>query len=737
MDWPENFTSEDNQLNEIHSFFDYMEIFKKNKKRETRTSYLYLADMLNFFGKDEKGHFKLFQKDHLDAPSIQGQYIAQNEIYQNLLNFKEEGMNNKFLLLIGPNGSSKSSIVKKLIKGCEEYSESPEGQLYTFSWIFPIDNFIKGTLGLTENQSYNRNLQSFAYLEDPDINAILGSDLKDHPLLLIPRNERQKIIDEALNDDPDFLESVKKSYLYRGDLSKRNKMIYDSMLKNYKGKHSDVLKHIRVERFTLSKRYSIGAVTIEPQLHVDAKLQQITMDRRLNSLPPGLQSLNLFSIYGEAIMANRGILEYSDLLKRPLDTYKYLLMTMETGNINLGGILTELDIFFIGTSNEIHLAAFRQHPDFNSFKGRFNFIRVPYLLNYNLEMNIYQKQIATIREKCYFSEDALKAMCLFAIMGRLRAPQPKNYSDKKLSEIVSKLNPLEKCLLLSDMEVPPHFDVESKQILLHGIKEVRNEFRYENLYEGKFGPSPRDVKNFIYELSNNYNAVTFVEIIEYLQKIVLRTNEFDFLNMTSQGDYHHSIRFLTLIKIYCLSQLDKKLRNSLGLIDSRSYEEHIKKYIENINSLLKNEKIKNSITGKYEQPDDFFIKEFESSINLKEEPSKFRSHLISKLGAYSLDHPGEKLVYKNVFPELVENLQEYFRKEQEKHIKGMASAIVFYEKELNSDNKKDQESYASQISAEQRNILENVIEKISESYGNNKLTAFSLVKYVIKENYSS
>ncbi len=132
-----------------------------------------------------------------------------------------------------------------------------------------------------------------------------------------------------------------------------------------------------------------------------------------------------------------------------------------------------------------------------------------------------------------------------------------------------------------------------------------------------------------------------------------------------------------------------------------------------------------------------FIKEFESSINLKEEPSKFRSHLISKLGAYSLDHPGEKLVYKNVFPELVENLQESFRKEQEKHIKGMASAIVFYEKELNSDNKKDQESYASQISAEQRNILENVIEKISESYGNNKLTAFSLVKYVIKENYSS
>ena len=61
-------------------------------------------------------------------------------------------------------------------------------------------------------------------------------------------------------------------------------------------KHLQVLKHIRVERFTVSKRYSTGAVTIEPQLHVDARMQQITMDKRLASLPPGLQSLNLFSI---------------------------------------------------------------------------------------------------------------------------------------------------------------------------------------------------------------------------------------------------------------------------------------------------------------------------------------------------------------------------------------------------------------------------------------------------------
>ena len=69
-----------------------------------------------------------------------------------------------------------------------------------------------------------------------------------------------------------------------------------------------------------------------------------------------------------SLSANRGVLEFSDQVKRPLDTYKYLLQTLENAYLNINGILTELDILFIGTSNEIHLTAFKQHPDFNSLK---------------------------------------------------------------------------------------------------------------------------------------------------------------------------------------------------------------------------------------------------------------------------------------------------------------------------------------------------------------------------------
>lgn len=730
MDWIEKAENGQAPNGQTLSFYDYMENFERAPHKECRPTYEYLLEMIDYFGQDEQGHYKLFQKEHPDSPAVFGQLKTQQAIVDNLKNFSEEGFNNKFILLVGPNGSAKSSLVRKLMKGAEEYSHTDEGALFSFSWVFPIDNYIKGNLGLTHHQS-TKEMKTFAYLEDKDISAILSSELKDHPLLLVPREHRQELIEEAFADDPRRLESIKRSYIYKSDLSKRNRMIYDALLRNYKGKHSEVLKHIRVERFMISKRYSNGAVTIEPQLHVDARMQQITMDKRLGMLPPSLQSLNLFSIQGEVVYANRGILEYSDLLKRPLDTYKYLLQTMETRDINLSGILTELDIFFVGTSNEIHLAAFKQHPDFNSFKGRFNFIRVPYLLNYKQEMEIYEHQVKGLMDKSNFEPYALKALCLFAIMTRLRSPMGKHYKDNKLTSIITSLNPLEKTHLYTNGHLPERFDVESKQILKHGIDELQNEFEYENLYEGKFGISPRDIKNVIYRISSLYQNITFVEVIEYLDRLVQKKNDYDFLNMTPHGDYHNPPKFLELIKTEMLDLFDRELRSSLGLVDDRSYEDYLKRYIENVNALIKGEKIKNLITGKFEECDEYFIKDFENNINLKENPQNFRSHLISKLGAYYLDNPGTTIVYKTVFPDVVNRLQESFRNEQKKAIGEISKQLVFFEAELNDNKLHNKEM----ISEDAKKQIGTVLKNLTEKYGYSQNGALQLIKFIIKERY--
>src|SRR5437773_5855006 len=50
------------------------------------------------------------------------------------------GTEKRVLLLHGPVGGSKSTIVRLLKKGIENYSRTPEGAVYTFYWIVPKPN---------------------------------------------------------------------------------------------------------------------------------------------------------------------------------------------------------------------------------------------------------------------------------------------------------------------------------------------------------------------------------------------------------------------------------------------------------------------------------------------------------------------------------------------------------------------------------------------------------------------
>jgi predicted Ser/Thr protein kinase len=729
MKWMEEVNKEEGRYQNVLSFDDYMKLYEKNSEKELRPTNIYLRDMFDYFGKDEKGTFKLFTNEHADAPPVQGQIKTQKRIYQFLQNFMEEGFNNKFILLIGPNGSSKSSLIKKIMLAAEDYSNTDEGSLFSFSWVFPIDQFVKGSLGLSSTMG-DKNISSYAFLEDKDISAIITSELKDHPLLLIPIKTRQLLINNAFKNDGTRLETIKKSYLYNGDLSLRNRLIFDALLKNYKGSYQEVFKHIRVERLFINRRYSIGATTIEPQLHVDANLQQITMDRRLSSLPPSLQSLNLYSISGEVVLANRGILEFSDLLKRPLDTFKYLLMTMESKTINLHGILTELDIFFIGSSNEIHFAAFKQHPDFNSFKGRFNFLKVPYLMNHYEESKIYVDQIQKLKDETTFEPHSLTALCLWSIMTRMRAPSAKNYRDEKLGKIAEAISPLEKCFLYSDKETPNSFDSESRQILKMGVDDVQDEYDNDSMYEGKFGISPREVKQIIYDLAYSHRHITCVEILDYLKNLIDKKSEYDFLNITPQGEYHNTKKFIELIETWGLDTLDVEVRESLGLVDERSYEDYISKYILSINALIKGEKVKNLVTGKFEVPDAFFIKEFESNVHMNEVPEKFRSNLIARLGAYALDNRGKPIVYSEVFVDLVHLLQESFRKEQKKIIDKVSKNLVLYLAEM-------RENINHNISKDIKDIITNIISSLQKKYHYSENGAVSSLQYLLKMRYDS
>ena len=217
MEWIKETDKQKNDWNEIFSFEEYMDQVAGHPRTYIRSTSIYFKDLFHYFGKDEQGGFKLFEREYPASIPIYGQKKCQQKIYENLLNFCEEGFNNKFILLVGPNGSSKTSLIRKIMFAAEEYSQTDEGLLHTFSWVFPIEGHLKGTLGLQKTYPKGQ-LESFAHLEDSEITAIINSDLKDHPLLLIPQSTRQQLLTEWFSNTPDVYEAIKKSFLFHGEI---------------------------------------------------------------------------------------------------------------------------------------------------------------------------------------------------------------------------------------------------------------------------------------------------------------------------------------------------------------------------------------------------------------------------------------------------------------------------------------------------------------------------------------
>src|SRR5206468_7166153 len=128
---------------------------------------------------------------------------------------------NKLILLHGPNGSAKSTFVSCLMRALEFYSQSEQGALYKFNWIFPSAKVQRGGgIGFSE-RGYDVS-DSYANLEEELIDAKLVDELRDHPLLLIPSPKRRELMAERLAQAEDAAGFVPADYALYGELGPRN-----------------------------------------------------------------------------------------------------------------------------------------------------------------------------------------------------------------------------------------------------------------------------------------------------------------------------------------------------------------------------------------------------------------------------------------------------------------------------------------------------------------------------------
>jgi serine protein kinase len=676
----------------VMSYGEYIGLLHKDMARQARSAAHYLRDVFDHFGtvkvrgpRGEATRFCLF-----DCPwdsgkdCLRGQEEVQGAIYRLISNFAREGRTNRLTLLHGPNGSAKSTVVACIERAMEHYSHLEEGALYRFNWVFPVQNVSKGGIGFGGGQGGVSDAETYAYLDEDLIESKISDELRDHPLLLLPRDKRRELITTHLASEiADGFRPART--LVDGDLSHRNRQIFEALLAAYHGDLGRVLRHVQVERFFISRRYRQSVATVEPQIAVDVRTRQLSMDRSLASLPSALQTVSLFEMQGELVDANRGMLDFEDLLKRPFESWKYLLGVVENGTTSLDFGTLEVDTVFFATSNESFLAAFKEVPEFQSFKGRMELVRAPYLLDVRIEKQIYDEHVErglAAGSGRHIAPHVTWVAAMWAVLTRLRRPQLDKYSGR-LSNLIARLGPLEKALLYAD-ESCDTFSHEEHKELQAAVETIARETDSEMIYEGRSGASPREMKLVLMNAaqSSKYECASPFAVLEELDELVRATTVYEFLRQpAAPGGYHENAAFVDKVRERLLAKIADEVRISMGLVEERRYIEHFERYITHVSYWLKHEKVPNPLTGVDEEPDQEFMADVERLLGVRSSgvaPADFRGEVISKIGAWSLDNRGQRPDYERIFPRPIADLRESFFSERKRQVTRINQDLLVY-----------------------------------------------------------
>lgn len=718
----------------ILTFEEYTQLFLSAPQQQLRNAAQYLVDTIDHFGAQQVPHptgeirrFKIFDPTP-EEPDVRvaGQEEVQNAIYRLLGNFVRAAQINKLILLHGPNGSAKSSLVESLKRGLELYSATPQGAQYTFNWIFPTEKLVKGSIGFggEKGGGATQSLLSFAHLEAEEIEVRITNPLREHPLLLIPLKERKALIQAALGPKSDV---IVPSVLLEGQLSHKSKKIFDALLASYGGDYLKVLRHVQVERFYYSRRYLAGIASIEPQMSVDASYNQVTADRTQANLPPSLHSTILFEPHGALVNANRGLIEYADLLKRPLEAFKYLLGFCETGEVPLEHFTLQLDEVLIASSNEKHLAAFKELPDFASFKGRIELVRVPYLRRWKVEREIYDAQVNVRTVGRHVAPHATSVAAMWATLTRLKKPLADRYPQESRA-LIERLTPVEKLRLFQDGEGPDRLTLQQQKELKKLLPALYEESDAWPNYEGRSGASAREIKTALFNAaqSTDHDSLHPLAVLKELANLVRDKSVYEFLQQEIVDGYHDHAEFVRVVEEQYLNWTDREVRESMGLVSEGQYEELFERYVQTVSAWVKGERVHNKHTGQAEKPDEGRLAEFEGFVMPKgDDPKEFRKGLIANVGAWRIDNPEGSVEYRRIFPDLFKRLSDHFYDERKRTLRINAENTLKY---LGDER--------SSLSTKEQAQVRATLEQMTTKYGHTEASARDAIVFLMKKRYA-
>ncbi len=588
------------------SFQDYVDIVRE-RPEVTRNAFQRLYDLILGYGTEEYVEFKKkivaypFFRDPIDngRDAIYGLDVHLMK-FVNVLKAAAQsyGPERRVVLLHGPVGSSKSTIVRLLKKGVEHYSETDAGALYSFRWEKNGQTLPEGIFG---------NHQ------------VLMCPMHEEPLKLVPQTYRKKFSEELNRGRKDG-----HRVAIEGDLCPFCHYLFSSLTHHYHGDWTRAIDHIRTYRLVLSEKARVGIGTFQPKDEKNQDSTELTGDINYRKIAEyGSDSdPRAFNFDGEFNVANRGVIEFIEVLKLDVAFLYDLLGASQEHKIKPKKFSqTDIDEVIIGHTNEPEYRKLQNNEFMEALRDRTVKIDIPYITKLAEEVRIYKKSFntQTIKGK-HIAPHTLEMASMWAVLTRLEAPKKAN------------LTQLQKLKLYNGKTLPGFTE--------DNVRELRK----ETAREGMEGISPRYIQD---KISN--------ALVNNRQGNVACLNPFMVLNELESGLRHHSLisseerkknyrELLAVVKQEYEDIVKSEVQRAISA-DEEAMARLCANYIDNVKAYTQRERVKNRYTGQDEEPDERLMRSVEEKIDIPDSrKDDFRREIMNYIGALALD--GRQFDYK-------------------------------------------------------------------------------------------
>lgn len=588
-------------LNWEGSFQDYLDMVSEDP-RIARNCFQRVFDMITTFGTQSYTEYKKDITRYNFFDDIIGggkDAVFGIDVHlMKLVNFFKSaalgyGTEKRVLLLHGPVGSAKSSIARLLKKGLEHYSRTDDGRMYTFEWVDESGPDILGG------------------------SKVYPSPMHEEPLKLVPLEVRKKFIEE-------INKGSKETYKIniRGEVNPADRFILNAYMKKYEGDWTKVMQHVRVKRLLLSEKDRVGIGTFQPKDEKNQDSTELTGDINYRKIAQyGSDSdPRAFNFDGEFNIANRGIVEFIEMLKLDVAFLYDLLGASQEQSIKPKKFAqTDIDEVILGHTNEPEFRKLQNNEFMEALRDRTVKIDVPYITRLDQEVRIYQRDFNNEKiPHVHIAPHTLEMAAMWAVLTRLEEPKKAD------------LTKLQKLKLYNGKTLPGYNE--------ENVKELRK----EAVREGLEGISPRYIQDKLSNSLVKYGDTGSLNPFMVFNELESGLKHHNLVNSKEQLEHYREMLAITRQEYEDIVKNDVQKAISL---DETAIETLCANYIDNVKAYTQKEKVRNKYSNKLEDADERFMRSIEEKIDIAESrKDDFRREIMNYIGALAIE--GKQFDYK-------------------------------------------------------------------------------------------